>query len=180
MKDIDRIGKLVALAKNGYKGEKTAAERLLRRICERDGLDFDEVMSDDEPIHTFELAFRGNVERQLLGQVIYKFALTKDHARIAMRGRNRLVFECTMRQFIETQYAWVIYRRAFRKEKDKLVATVLTAFTHKHNIFRSQGDLLGFERDPTMEDWDRINKAKPFMEGMEDIHLKKAIGAGNE
>lgn len=77
MIDIDpKLTKIIALAREGIGGEKTAAIKAVKRICEREGLDFDDVMSTtDEREYVLDITWRNSQEETILAQVCFTFAV---------------------------------------------------------------------------------------------------------
>jgi len=174
----DRLGKIIALAKRGVGGERTNAEKLVRQICERESLDFDDLMRDGEKVERHYLLFRSKLERRVLAQVLYHFALTKEHPDIwNSQSKTSLIFECTAARFVETSYAWTIYRQALRREQEKVNDTLVAAFTYKHHLFKTWDDEPDNEKLPTAEDLERYERALLYMKDMEHVELRKAIEA---
>lgn len=129
----EKLKKIVQLAKHGDGGEKESALRLVRKICAKNDLDFDEVMSEAPTVHEFSLTCRGKAEAIVLTQTIYKFAFRNFNEGSWWRRGNktRLYFETTTEKYIDTMTAWDILRKQMRKESEK----VALAMVYKHELF---------------------------------------------
>lgn len=190
MIDIDpKLLKVVALAKGGIGGEKDAAIAMVKRICDREGLDFDEVMDDhDKPKeYTPEIKVRNREELQIAIQVAAKFATTKEHPQVRGRyyGYDRTIilwYTCTPAQHIDTLNAVNVYLKAFRKERTNFLRSLQTAFYSHHNLFSQFKDDDGDDEPPkekTLQERQDTWRAVQMMQAMtESVNITKEIGDG--
>lgn len=65
----ERLGKMKALADSGIGGERTAADRLIHKICAKYGISIDDIDTEIEREHTVEItqAWKRQIFLQLLG-----------------------------------------------------------------------------------------------------------------
>lgn len=190
MIDIDpKLLKVVALAKHGIGGEKETAMAMVRRICDREGLDYDEVMSDqDAPReYTPEIKVRSREELQVAIQVAARFATTKEHPDVRGRyyGYDRTVilrYTTSPSMHIDTLNAINVYLKAFRKEKQNFLRSLQKAFYTHHGLF-SQFEEPDEDDEPPKPktDQDRLDdwRAANMMQAMtENVNIRKEIGDG--
>lgn len=184
-----KLLKIIALAKGGFGGEKDTALRLVRQICKREGLDFDEVMSDggDMPKeYEPDIKIRSKDELKICIQVAARFALTPEHQSINAgyyRGYREvwLKYTTTAARHIETLNAIDAYLRVYRIEKKHMVEALKLAFSNKHHLY-PQFDTAGDdEPSKPLSDEERAKhwRAANIKEGlMESVKLTKQIGDG--
>lgn len=80
-KTIQRIKKLQALAERGVGGEKTTAEKMLKKMLEKNGISSLDELEKDE-VEYFLFSYRGRHEIKLLKQCMYKVMGCSDHRRV--------------------------------------------------------------------------------------------------
>lgn len=186
MNDIDpKLLKIVALAKAGVGGEKDTAIALVKKICEREGLDFDEVMSDRDESREFDafLHWRNKTERQIIVNIIFKFALTPEHKSFRMYDFDKSArYTTTPAKHLETINAAAIYLKAYRKERKKIEEDLMSAFLDKHDIYptwntKSDDDE---EKEPEKVDIQRAMRIAAMSEGMDDVEIHKQIDSGEQ
>jgi hypothetical protein len=180
MAEFEKLDKIVALAKRGEGGEKEVALRMVKEICSREGLDFDDVMSDSPKTQEFYLSFSTAYEEDLLVQVICKFALLAYDSRVYSKRLSTgkrlkmLYFETTTEKYVDTMNAWRILRRKLKEELDKLPL----AMTYKHGLFYQ----------PTEEEREKMKKgngdidektlkAMRMAAGLDDVDLQRRLKA---
>jgi len=183
MIDIDpKLTKIIALARSGIGGEKDNALKLVRQICDREGLDFDDVMSaTDMREYMLEVKIKNVLEMDIVAQVCFKFALTPEHYELNVNRKARVFFYTTTpSKHIETLNAAIVYLNAFRKERKKFETDLRDAFIHKHRIFGEK--LPDDDRKPEPMTYEKLKKAERMMSiagGMDNVTVQKTIGKGN-
>lgn len=181
MNDIDpKLLKIVALAKAGVDGEKTAAIALVRRICAREGLSFEEVMSDRDENREFDvvLKWRNKTEKQIVINIIYKFALTPEHRDFRMWNYDKSVrYTTTPAKHLETVNAAAVYLKAYRKERKKIEEDLMSAFLDKHHIYPDWDtkDPDDNEHDQPDIDVERAMRIAAMTKGMDDVEIRRQI-----
>lgn len=191
MQDINpKLLKIVALAKQGIGGEKDTALALVRQMCERENLDFDEVMSDhNAPKERIaDIKVRSKDELRICIQVAARFAATQEHQGVQGRYFSfdhsvRLWYTATMSRHIDTLNAVEVYLRAYRKEKKLIAEALKTAFTAHHNLYPTY-DTDGDDEEPrerTLEERQATWRAAQVMQGLtESVNIVKTIEAGDK
>ena len=185
----ERLGKIVALAKRGEGGEKTNAIRILKQLCEKHSLDFDELMSGGERVEEFEIEYKTLVEKEMLIQVVCRYAHRSMDDQIWTRrsvrrkGSGWTVFNTTKEQHIETLNAWDVLRPLYKKERKRLQKAILYAFLEKHNLYyQPASDELSKLRSQNEQDPDEdARRAGQSLEHlMEDAEITKRLGESQE
>ena len=167
-RDRERLGKIVEMAKRGVGGEKTTALKMVRNLCKKYKLDFDEVMSGIK-VSEYRIAIKTEEEKELLIQVIARYAhLTMDDEIHGNAYYKYLSFKTTPEKYIETAHAWDVLRPLYFKEKKRIMRAALYAFLGKHNLY--------YQRTP--EEWKKSKRRKPKPEKEDkDEEAAREMGA---
>lgn len=181
-----RTVKIIGLAKNGIDGEKDTAQKILRRLCSANNLDYDELMSDQiDEVRTHDFIFgRINKNKQkLVAHIIMKFATTKNNPEVfEMRNRRGDFIGCTVKctntQYIETKYAMDLYLQAYNKELKRINEEVMIAFVNKHDLFRQYNLNAENPKKPKKHDMAKVARVTSLMSDMEDVSVHKAVESG--
>lgn len=184
MAEIDsKLLKIVALAKHGVGGERDSAIKIVRRICQEQSLEYDEVMSSEETLEWFEFKYKTVDEQHIIGQVLWKL-LDRDNADGVKvhRGSKTLYVRTTPGRGVDISYAVSIYLAAYRAEKRKIQKDLEGAFVMKHSLYApaDDGDEDKPSKDPTNEEIAAAYRRAKLAEGLETVKLTKAIGDGNK
>lgn len=128
------LGKVVRLAKEGIDGEKENAIRIVKKLCAKHDLNFEDVMNDTG-IEEFYIDFKRG-ETQLVVQIIGRYAKAHRNDEILpSNGGQRLYFKCTKERYIETINAYSVLAHKFKEEKGILVESFEHAFFKKHQLY---------------------------------------------
>ncbi len=194
MNDIDpKLLKIIALAKGGIGGEKEAAIELVRKICLREGLDFDDVMSDRNAPkeYTHEFKVQSVDELQIAIQVAARFASTIEHPNVnGGRYRNYkslrwIKYTTTASQHIDTINAIEVYLQAYRKEKRNIARSLGRAFVSHHGLYQSYSEPESDTPEPprppkTAQQRADDYRAMQLTQAMtESVNVTKQIGGGS-
>jgi len=192
----DKLLKVIALAKQGVGGEKTAAIATVKRICQTHGLDYDEVMgaADHAQVREYvlDIKWRNKLEEDMLAQVCLKFACTPEHPDLFYNTYRKVyIYNTTAAKHLETINAASVYLHQFRKERKKLEQAILGAFCQKHRLYPTEATYnarhpedakrIGDGKLDVDAEFKKIEEARRRMalaEGMDDVSLHKSIGAG--
>lgn len=189
MENIDpKLLKVIALAKQGVGGEKENAIRMVRAICQREGLDYDFVMSDGGALpkkYSTDIKVRSKDELRIIIQVAAKFATSPENPHVRggyYRGYRECYVEytATAAQHIDTLNAISVYLAAYRKEKANFMRALNKAFVSHHNLypqFDSDDDEPAEPKEKTLQErQDDWRAAHVQMSLSEDVKLRKQLG----
>lgn len=182
MKDeynAERMGKIVEIAKHGIGGEKTNALDIIRRLCKKHNLNFDDVMSAGATEYEYTLYYKTKEEKSLLVQVIIKFAYGGDgssHSIFENNYRKVVIFKATQEQYFECLNAWEVLLRLYKKEKRKIANAVFYGFLSAHELY-SNGKP-GEEVKLSKAEEDARRTGAMLSHGMEEANINKRLGAG--
>lgn len=130
----DRLGKLIALAKLGEGGERDVAISMVQKLCKKHGLDFDDVMRDVK-LEEFRINCKKN-EYKLLLHIVVKYAFDGQMLDVYHNGtRTACIFKTTKEKYIETEHAWAILSRLYKKEHERIEEAVWHGFLTRHSLY---------------------------------------------
>ncbi len=187
----EKIGKILALARHGVDGEKQNAITILKRLCKKHSLDFEDVINqDNEKIQEYSIKYRTRDEEIILGHVISRFANRRiTDFILADRHHKALIFQTTHQRYIETLNAYDVFIKLFRKEKRRINEilklknkAMMEGFIVKHKLFfqRTKEELAGEKKNQKDIEGNisnnKANRLASFMASqMEDVELQKRI-----
>ena len=185
--DKEYLGKIVALAKGGVGGEKETAIRLVKKLCDKHFLNFDEVMND-KGVGKFYLDFKRG-ERQLAVQIICRYAhMALDDSMYGSRDGLRIYFETTKEKYIETLNAYAVLSKKLKEEKQIVVSSIEDAFFSKHNLYYqpTPEERKKIERRQKAKEKKKTEKekaeeeksqkmARALLHGLDDVELYKQL-----
>lgn len=131
-KTVQRIKKLQALAERGVGGEKTTAEKMLKKMLEKNGISSLDELKEDE-VEYFLFSYKGRHEIKLLKQCMYKVMGYSDHTEFYRTAgtRQKIGIYCTKAQRIEIELEFEFYRNVFYEE----LPSFMNAFIQAQSIF---------------------------------------------
>ena len=171
--DLDpKLGKIIALAKHGIGGEKGTAIRMVKAICIKQGLEFEHVMSDEEPVVKYTIPFRSRREFHIQIGIASKILDNADGFHWN-RYRKEMYVETTPAKYIELMYAIEIYLAAYRKERRKIMRDLPRAFSMKHELWADSAE--SSSKAMTDKEYEAMMRRAALAEGMENVNLRKGI-----
>lgn len=188
----ERSLRIVALARSGVGGEKENARRILRQICEKKHLDFDQVLAGTNDEITERKLILGRLtkdEVRIIAHVIMNFGLSEDHKTLNVLYYGSkpagFSFECSKATLIETEHAANIYLRAFRKERRQIIDSLSAAFIMKQHLytpeFLQEEMTSDDDRELTKKEREKLERdhtrAVMMAAGMDDVQVRKALEA---
>ena len=144
----DKLKAIITMAKKGTKFEKRNAITILKKLCKKHDLVFEELM-EDEKLQKFIFEFKGKVPKQVAFQIYFKI-IGGDY----VTNNGYFIFlETTKEKYIEFENAFCIYQRTYKKERDNLAKrhrqekkVFQDAFIQRHELFGKPSDKLKEER----------------------------------
>lgn len=171
--DDDKLGKIVALAKRGIGGEKSAAIRMVKKLCSKYGIDFDTVMRVEQSKNEYVYYYKRDSEETVAAHVLFKFLNVNSIGHNKMR--KVFIYECTPEMNIEILNAMPIYMKAYRKERKRIMDETAHAFIIKHQLFSNVDD---DKKESKPFDLDRALRLRSMSNGMDDVQIHKGIEDG--
>ena len=161
-KKKELLKKLKALAERGVGGEREGAERKLRQLMKKYGVEQMEI--DEEQENRYEIKYSGRYEERLLSQIVFRVRNDTEGQYRRMEGkgsRSVLIVKCTEAQKIQICIEFDFYRELLKEEQELL----FEAFIQKHRIFRESGEP---PKLPTLEEMERLERMWAMMAGLQE------------
>lgn len=182
----EKLGKLVAMARSGSEHEKRIAENMVRNICIKNGLVFDDVMNNGVELE-FYIDCKNDEEHKILAQIIARYAMTKRNQTCWCinnpKLKHRLFFKCTRELYVETLNAWYCLGTQYKREKERLLKALYNGFLMKHNLYfqMTQEEIeeeikKQKDKEYTKEEIAEHFRAKKLAEGLETVNINKLLG----
>jgi hypothetical protein len=178
----DKLQAIVRMAKGGTKHEQENAKRILRGLCNKYDLVYEDVMSENQ---AFTYTFYRKLPQKLVLQIFAK-VIGDNFKKQKLRGNNStLYYECSKQQHIDFINACLEYSRVYRKEQALLrerhkeeKRLFFRAFINKHDIFPENSDDGKSWEDLTEGEIEDMKKSMKMAEEMdEEVNLHKQISA---
>lgn len=155
--------KVKALAEQGFGGEAENAQKLLKKLIDQYGpLEGD---ADKMSVHTFR--YKEDIERMLLGQIIYTVTGRPSYYAARIRRVKELGLECTEQEAIEIETRYVFYSMHFKKE----LGLFYRAYIHKNNLFHSSAKVIKAEES------EENLRIMAMMQGIDTAEYRRMIEA---
>lgn len=168
----ERLGKIVKLAKGGVGGERANAIKLLKSICEKHNLDFNEVMQDSPIVREYAIPYKKEMYAKLVAQIVYKYC--EVHEVGVGKYRKIIYVKTTQEKYIETLNAVDVLVRLYEKERKKLKDVIFFGFLDKHNLY-SKPDPDAEYPESTKEEREARMAGSRMAGFMEDAQLLKRL-----
>ena len=129
-----KLLKVKALAEAGSAGEREAARAMLNRLISKYGLEKDGLVA--EPKQPYRFSYENKFEKRLLIQITAK--VTKQSTiryRTPNRRSKQISVTLTADQHHEMKKLYSVYRKAFKKELERVASGLIDAFIHKHDLW---------------------------------------------
>ena len=151
---IERMKKILALARRGVGGEKVTAEAMLAKLLAKYSMTIADLESEAQPVERREFKYSTEFERRLLSQIVASVLGTRSIAAWRRRGKKVVQFELTALQYAEVDVRYNAYRAPLRKELDKAATRVYAAFVQANDLG------VGTDDDDDVQapdmDWDEL------------------------
>lgn len=173
-KKKELLKKLQALAERGVSGERETAERKLKELIKKYGIEEEEL--NEDKIIDFDFKYHSEWEKKLLRQLFYKMFgkayREKNYIyRYGKGSRTTYGIQCTKAEGLQLRVEYDFYRELFKEEFDLF----LSAFIQKHNLFSLRPEDIPEGHDPTEEELKQYARMQQMMNGMQDKKLNPMI-----
>ena len=147
----EKLKSLITMAKRGTKYEKINAIAILKKLCKKHDLIFEELMEEDENLQEFQFEFKGKIPKSIAMQIYFKVI----GGRYCTNNGYYIFLKTTKEKYIEFENAFSVYRRVYKKEQKKFAerqkkekAMFQDAFIQRHDLF---GEYTDEEKDERKE-----------------------------
>lgn len=173
----EQVGKIVAMAKNGIGGEKDAAVRILKKLCIKHKLDFDEMMSENEAQADCWFPYKRGYTG-VIRQILWRYAAADSDAKIYRQGQPPTSYKMrtTKQRYVETLNALDVLLPLYRKERKKAQKAFFYGFLEKHWLFSEiKTDADKKQRRVSKEERMARQAGSVLAGNMEDAEIRKRL-----
>lgn len=166
-KIINLAKKLNELAKRGEGGERINADRMLKELMRKHGINMEDIEGKQVSRHLFTVRKeQDKIFFQVASSVLGSNFETWRHR----KDSRKVYLETTAANAIEIYAKFDFYWKLWTKDIDVL----RYAFFSKHGIFPAGGNVASID-DLTPEQLERLSKAKRMQAGLHDESFRKQI-----
>lgn len=179
-----KISKLQELAKRGVEGEAANAQRVLEALCEKYGIELEEL--DEEVKQVYKFPIRASVVflfRQCFACMFGASTRFKeDMARYKSSSTKKQWFECklTPSEYIQFSQYWEWHGANYLHERAKMRKTFESAYIEKHRIYTEIWDEEDRKRDQKKPDMQEVMEILKMASMVSDNTFHKQIGEAEE
>lgn len=171
---IERMKKILALARRGVDGEKATAEAMLSRLMSKYGVTLAELEGGDAPREIRLFHFANDLERRLLIQCAGRVLNVQGVPyRTGKRWRSKIGFNLTAVEYAELDLSFGIWREALAKHVD----LAFVAFVNRNRIFPDAPTDVDEDRDdPPPRSAEDLAALEAMMRGTKKTDVVRMIG----
>lgn len=166
---LEKLRKIKELAERGVGGEAENARASLQRLLRKFGISIEELSGETVKRYQFSLAT--TIEKRLFVQVVLNLLQSCDtkifDVKVNGKITKKLAVNLTPAQYADVCLAFEYYKRAFRKEGERL----FVAFIHKHDLFPPRSD----EQTATPMSRSEAAKLAAMMAGLGEKTFQKPL-----
>jgi hypothetical protein len=148
----EKIDGLIALMQKGVnEGERTQARKAVIRLCEKHGLNIDDILLKKKEADTFLIPVKNREEGEIFAQAAFRYA-NPEWVGFYKLKRCTIAIVCVPMKYLELMAAWSVLKISYREEKK----IFMHAFCKSNCLLsiRTKDD-----PDPSPEEMERANRA---------------------
>lgn len=177
-KKKELLKKLQALAERGVGGEKETAERKLKQLMKKYGID--KLEFEEDKLEEFEFKYSNPQEEQLIRQLFFKMFgkewRSKSYTYRCGKGSKSIRgIECTKAEGIQLQIEYEFYKQLWQEE----MKLFWDAFIQKHHIFSMRPEDTGSSEPITPERMAEIMRMSQMMDAMQNKTIQPLLETTN-
>lgn len=175
---IERLKKILALARQGVGGEKQNAQRMLDSLLAKHGMTLADLDGSVQVREDCEFSPKNAAEMTLLVQCVASVVLDWDFmVWSAKRGKKRWI-SLTKAECLEVRLMFDIHRKALAKHLAKQAKVALAAYIHTNGIYsKKSADNEQEDAKESAADMEEIMAILSMMQSMKPTPVHKAITA---
>jgi hypothetical protein len=171
---IERMKKILALARRGVDGEKATAEAMLAKLLAKYNMTIADLEGEAQQVERHYFTYTTDIERRLLIQIVANITSAQGVHHWKRKGKRMIGFELTALQFAEVDVRYEAYRKPLQAELDKTTNRVYAAFVQANDLGVSRDD--DDERPlPSMEDLAELQAIMALMQTMKPTPVHRQL-----
>lgn len=169
----DTMKHLLELSKRGVGGEKENATKLLNKLMKKYNISESDLQKEE--LHQHDVRFKTKWQESLIHQIMYMINPKRNIYKYNNRKAKIAILELTDAEWIEHQYLYSIYKKAFEEELELFTS----AFIQRNNIFPKEVPehiKEQQEKEPKKEmDYYKMLKVSQMAQGIDYTSVNKAL-----
>ncbi len=167
-KPVDRMKKLLTMARRGTPNEAKTARAKLNNLLAEHGLTEDDLTAEEKKRYWF--TFKNVQEREIIYAVCRNVMRISTISAWTRPDRNRAVgFDLTAAEYIRIKDHIEVYQKAFREEIKAYQERLIRAFIHKHKLYSNDDSDKDDEESKGTLSQEEIRKIIAMMDALDDI-----------
>lgn len=160
------------MAEQGYKGEALAARRTLEAMFEKYRLTIDDLCDKKREWRWIKVGYDRGL-KDILHQCHFQIIDSPQTAYKEHKGE--IAFELTPAQYADLMSLFEFHSKQFKREKSKLLKSLVDAYIQKHKIWNlTESDDLA-EKPQKSIDSAELKAILVLMESMEEVSYRKQL-----
>jgi hypothetical protein len=145
---------------------------MLEVALRKAGLSVDDLVDEARSYHAW--TFRGNLEKGLLGQILWTVFGGSSEV-VAYKSAGKIGCDVTPEERVRIDMLWTLHRRAFRKEMKLL----LRAYIHAQRLFPPDAPE-PMERELTDEEQEELERLAQMIAGIKSVSVHLQLQRGRK
>ena len=166
-----KLQKLLTLSKRGIDGEKLNAEVLLNKLLKKHNVSLSQIESEEKQMRFY--SYTSPETRQILVNIIGHVSNTPEI--YGVKKHKDLAVEVTDYEDIQIQEMKDFHFSNFRKERQKILQDLASAYIHKHDIFRESSTENEEPANKKPVDWEAIKRMLNLKNSLSDVSFRKSL-----
>ena len=177
----DKLGKLIAMAKHGTPGEVENSTKIIKKLCYKHDLNFDDVMTETE-LKEYEFEYKNKKYEGLARRCFIRYGVLSDKSNESeywtFQIGERVGYKTTLEKHIETMHAFELLKRQFDEEFERTKKAFKLAFWDKHELWNYIDTTVKTDWKPpkkTKEDLKTDKIREQLERNLEDVEIQKRL-----
>lgn len=151
-----KLIKLQALADRGYQGEAENAKRLIKRLCEENGVSIEDILREEEAPRRYTFKIGRKAILKTLFTHCYAKVTNNGKMSYWQRSRDVIEVEVTPLQYVDLKCMFEWHRANLLSDLEELQENIALAYVSKHGLFSDHSN--DEEEDPKPMTAERLRR----------------------
>lgn len=151
-----KLIKLQALADRSYQGEAENAKRLIKRLCEENGVSIEDILREEEAPRRYTFKIGRKAILKTLFTHCYAKVTNSGQMSYWQRSRDVIEVEVTPLQYVDLKCMFEWHRDNLLSDLEELQKNIALAYVSKHDLFSDHSN--DEEEDPKPMTAERLRR----------------------
>ena len=135
-----KLIKLQALADRGYQGEAENAKRLIKRLCEKNGVRIEDILREEEAPRRYRFKIGRKAMLKTLFTHCYAKVTNNGQMRYWQITRDEVEIEVTPLEYVDLKCMFEWHRANLLTDLEELQKNIALAYVSKHRLFSDRSN----------------------------------------